>query len=195
MEHANLLRNWAAKGYLGERDLFVARAVLHVLALAGSVNRQALRLQHGSASAGVEEGGKRTTWWSTKADMVGSARKLRDELSSGREKGNSTGQQQQQCDLTGCFGGVGRGAGGGVGSPLVRFVDMVLELLGLVDSYSIGKRGATSAFDLLLRNYAPSLQKRDPRLMGLATKVGAVHFNWQPPRQTGLLGMMENLMR
>ena len=77
----------------------------------------------------------------------------------------------------------------------MRFVDMVLELLGLVDSYSIGKRGATSAFDLLLRNYAPSLQKRDPRLMGLATKVGAVHFNWQPPRQTGLLGMMENLMR
>ena len=61
-------------------------------------------------------------------------------------------------------------------------------------SYSVGKRGAASAFDVLLRSYAPCLQGRDPRLMGLVTKVGAVHFGWQRPKQTGLLGMVESMM-
>ena len=165
---------------------------LHVLALAGSVNRQALRLRHGAlppgwkrAASGQHGGAPKRTWWDPRA----TARRTLVR----QEKGNSTGQQQQQqqqqCDLRDASEESAEEQQEEESAPSGAVCRLVLELLGLVDSLH-RKRGATSAFDLLLRNYAPSLQKRDPRLW--AYQGGAVHFNWQPPRQTGLLGMMEN---
>jgi hypothetical protein len=81
-------------------------------------------------------------------------------------------------------------APGSQASPLERFLALLLELLGLVKSHTVGARQAGQAYQQLLTAYAPSLQGRDPRVGALAARVGVVHFGLKPP-PSPLQGIMD----
>lgn len=81
-------------------------------------------------------------------------------------------------------------APGSPASPLERFLALLLELLRLGQSHTVGARQAGQAYQQLLQAYAPSLQGRDPRVGALAARVGVVHFGLKPP-PSPLQGIMD----
>ena len=139
LEYASLLQQWSQKGYDGERDLFAARALLHVLCL-----------------------GK----------------------SSAVEVSQLHAALQPRLLVASPLAPVSKA------SHLERFLALLIELLGLVQSHTVGARQAGQAFQQLLQAYAPSLQGRDPRVGALAARVGVVHFGLKPP-PSPLQGIMD----
>lgn len=81
----------------------------------------------------------------------------------------------------------------GGSTPLEHFLSLTLELLGHIQSFTIGKSGASSVYGALLKSYAPALQGRDPRIGALAETVGKRHFGWvaPPSPMQGLMDMFK----